>query len=132
MDELAPDASVDGGLWLSVIEGLHREKPQTAAFAREGRALPLSGKKLRVVFSKLHTFHRGRLAEPEHNALLRKVVKQCYGKDVTVLLEEEEAGPEGASKTPVLDKDWADKAVREDKTVQLVKETFGGDIVRIE
>ncbi|MBI3891389.1 MAG: DNA polymerase III subunit gamma/tau [Candidatus Wallbacteria bacterium] len=124
---------VDAGsdLWARVIEDLNREKPQTAAFAREGRALPPAGKKLRIVFSKIHTFHRGRLGEADHSALLRKVVKQHYGKDVTVVLEEEAGNADGVA-APTLDKDWADKAVREDKTVKLIQETFAGEIVRTE
>ncbi|MBI4870020.1 MAG: hypothetical protein HY814_00455, partial [Candidatus Riflebacteria bacterium] len=128
-----PAGSVsEGVLWERVLEGLKRESPKTHAFAVEGRPLPLAGKKFRLVFTRTYDFHRSRLGEPDHAALLRKHVKEHFGSGVVVAVEED-TSPEGRARADELpDRDWADRKLREDKNVKLVLETFDGEVTRTE
>lgn len=128
-----PAGSVsEGVLWERVLEGLKRESPKTHAFAVEGRPLPLAGKKFRLVFTRTYDFHRSRLGEPDHAALLRKHVKEHFGSGVVVAVEED-TSPEGQARADELpDRDWADRRMREDKNVKLVLETFDGEVTRTE
>jgi DNA polymerase-3 subunit gamma/tau len=119
-------------LWERVLDGLKRESPKTHAFAVEGRPLPLAGKKFRLVFTRTYDFHRSRLGEPDHSALLRKHVKEHFGSGVVVAVEED-TSPEGQARADELpDRDWADRKIREDKNVKLVLETFDGEVTRTE
>ncbi len=130
----SPSQPVASNAWADVLERIRRESPQTHAFAVEVLEAELQGKRLKILFSAEHAFHRSRLEEPKHRSLLSKFAKEVYGTGISLHLEEK--GSKGAGKkqerAPVPDRNWAEKRLVEDETVKLIVDSFGGQVVRWE
>ena len=160
-DEFAPAPSACGGdssLWQKMTSRMRREYPLTYAFIVEAKFGGRQGDELTITFDKKHAFHKSKLQEVKHEAILKKFVHEDFGPNVTPRLVEADGSPSEAAPTPVArstkkktkqnteisqavdepkppiteGKDWYEKKALDNRKVQELREAFEADVVSIE
>ena len=155
----APAASgSDGALWQQMTSRMRREYPLTYAFIVEAKFGGREGDVLTITFDKKHAFHKSKLQEVKHEAILKKFVHEDFGPTVTPRLVEADGSPSEAAPTPAArstkrksrsksssrqpapeekkpiteGKDWYEQKALKNRKVQELREAFEADVVSIE
>ena len=155
----APAASGgDASLWQKMTSRMRREYPLTYAFIVEAKFGGREGDVLTITFDKKHAFHKSKLQEVKHEAILKKFVHEDFGPTVTPRLVEADGSPAEAAPAPVArstkkrgrsksapsqsapeekkpiteGKDWYEQKALKNRKVQELREAFEADVVSIE
>ena len=86
--------------WQRVMQRMRKEYPLTYAFVVEANFLGLDGKLLKLGFGSKHGFHKGKLQEVKHEAILKKFIHEEFGPEFNPQLIDQNGSDEGQSQDP--------------------------------
>jgi len=151
----APSNDPQRDVWVRLMGRLRKEYPLTYAFVVEAQFDGVEGKKVKLLFDDKHSFHRAKLLEVKHEAILKKFVSEEFGPDIQPALSEESptSEPTGAAPaesprgkrrqtTPSRKKppsgeegdgsDWYERKALKNRKIQELRDAFDADIVSVE
>ncbi len=119
--------------WPGMVEALHKEAPQLAAYLREGRIVSSEGSAWVVGFPADRSFHKERVTEAENKKRIEALVRRQAGAAVTlsfVSLEEKKGGVfEGVEEAETPAGGRTPAREEEPAIVQKAKKLFRGKVV---